>query len=510
MSNTSAKKVVMIIMDGWGIAEPSEFNAIANANTPNVDRLTREYPNTSLRADGEAVGLDEGQFGTSEINHLTIGSGRIIMQDLPKINRAIQEESFYTNPTLLALAEQATAQKSRLQLIGILSDGGVHSNINHLFAIFESLNRLNFAQPIYLHLFSDGRDVPPQSAERYFKLLDDKIAAYAQLNIIVATLQGRHLLDRDREWAVTEKAFQTIAHAVGNQVTEAQDAINLEYNQKVNDEYFGQYVFDKQGVLKANDAVFIFHYRTDRQYQLTKRIFDEAITGLLVGSFVKSSEEFDKLLVAYPRDGLDHTLAEVISKEGKTQLHVTETEKYPHLTFFLNGERESEFSGEDWAMFESNRLVKPKYSFEPSMRNFDITKKIVESINNGTYDFIIANLSSADMVGHTGNYHAALVSAESVDFCIGLIYQAVKDKLDDYVVLITADHGNSEIMWDYKNNQPHTQHTLSKVPFIVVTNLKATLSRREGLENVAPTILQLMQIPKPPQMTGESLLNFGE
>lgn len=508
MSKNLNKKVLMVIMDGWGLSEPAEFNAIANANTPNIDKLTREYPNTSLRADGEAVGLEEGQFGTSEINHLTIGAGRIIYQDLPKINRAIKDGSFFINHVFIDLAENAIKNHSKMHLIGILSDGGVHSNINHLFAIFEALNRMEFKQQIVLHLFSDGRDVAPQSVEKYLQMLDDQIAKFGSLNITIATLQGRYLLDRDRDWAITEKAFQLIANAEGNLLTEPQAAINLEYNQNGKDEYFGQYVFTKDGVLAQNDSVFFFHYRTDRQYQLTKRILDAKIPGLLMGSFIKSSEEFKDLLVAFPRDGVQNTLAEVISANGKSQLHVTETEKYPHLTYFLNGEREIEFSGEEWAMFESNRMVKPRYSFEPSMRNFDITKKIIDSVESNKYDFIIANLSSADMVGHTGNYHAAVVSAESVDYCIGLIYEAIKDKLDEYTLIITADHGNSEIMWDYENNQPHTQHTLSKVPFILVSDLKAKLSRAEGLENVAPTVLQLMGISAPAEMTGESLLQL--
>lgn len=508
MSKKLNKKVLMVIMDGWGLAEPSDFNAIANANTPNIDKLIREYPDTSLRADGEAVGLNEGQFGTSEINHLTIGAGRVIYQDLPKINRSIKDGSFFVNHVFIDLAENAIKNQSKMHLIGILSDGGVHSNINHLFAIFEALNRMEFKRQIVLHLFSDGRDVAPQSVEKYLRLLDDQIAKFGSLNIYIATLQGRHLLDRDRDWEVTEKAFQLIAHAKGNPLTEPQAAVNLEYNQNGKDEYFGQYVFHQEGVLAENDSVFFFHYRTDRQYQLTKRILDAKIPGLLMGSFVKSSEEFDKLLVAFPREGVQNTLAEVLSAAGKKQLHVTETEKYAHLTYFLNGERETEFAGEEWSMFESNRMVKPRYSFEPSMRNFDITRKIIESVENDRFDFIIANLSSADMVGHTGNYHAAVVSAESVDYCIGLIYESVKDKLEDYTLIVTADHGNSEIMWDYENQQPHTQHTLSKVPFILVTDLKAKLSRAEGLENVAPTILELMGIPAPKEMTGESLLQF--
>jgi 2,3-bisphosphoglycerate-independent phosphoglycerate mutase len=505
MSN-SAKKVVLVIMDGWGLAPADKFNAIANANTPNIDKLIRDYPNTSLKSDGEAVGLEEGQFGTSEINHLTIGSGRIVMQDLPKINHHIKQGSFYSNPALHNVVEHVQTNNSRLHILGILSDGGVHSRIDHLFAIFEMLNRAELWQPVYLHLFSDGRDVAPRSVEKYLAQLEEKIAEYPKLNIQIATLQGRYFLDRDRDWNITEKAYQLMASAQGNSVSDPQAAINLEYNQSNQDEYFGQYVFQPGGVFKPNDGIIMFHYRTDRQYQIVKRILDADITNLKVASFVKASEEFTNLEVAFPREKIDNTLAEVLSQHQKTQLHITETEKYPHLTYFLNGEREVEFAGEEWQMFESNRLIKPRYSFEPSMRNFDIARRLIQAIEEERHDFIIVNFSSPDMVGHTGNYNAAVVSAESVDFCMGLVYEAIKDKLDRYALIITADHGNSEIMWDYENNQPHTQHTLSKVPFILVSDQDIKLARREGLENVAPTVLDLMDLPKPSVMTGESLL----
>jgi 2,3-bisphosphoglycerate-independent phosphoglycerate mutase len=500
------KKVVFIIMDGWGIAKPDKFNAIDNALTPNIDRLVRTYPNTLLRSDGETVGLEAGQFGTSEINHLTIGSGRVIEQDLTKINRSIKTGEFFRNEALLAAILHAESRKSNLHLLGIISDGGVHSHINHLFAIFKLLNTRKFAGKVFLHLFSDGRDTPPKSVTGYLKQLDEQISRYPQLKIILATLQGRMFLDRDRDWPKTETAFDLIARNKGNKMSDWQAVVNFEYNKDNRDEFFSQYLLCEGSEIKANDSVIFFHFRTDRQYQLTQRILNEKLKNLSFCSFVKSSEEFAGLHIAFPRENVSHTLSEVISAAGLKQLHITETEKYPHLTYFFNGEREHEYPGETWKLLESNRFVKPRYDFEPSMRNFDTSKEIIAAINSAAYDFIVTNLASPDMVGHTGNYEAAVVSAEAVDFCIGEIYKAIEAKLDDYVMIVTADHGNSDIMWDYKNNQPHTQHTLSKVPFIVISNLEHKLHRRDSLQDIAPTILELLGLTPPTEMRGESLL----
>lgn len=499
------KKVVMIIMDGWGLAPDDKYNAIANAKTPNFDKLVREYPNTRLKSDGLAVGLPEGQFGTSEVNHLTIGAGRVILQDLPKINSAIKSEEFYSNPAILKTFHHTIENKSKLNLIGIISDGGVHTTIDHLFAFFETAKRINYKNQINLHLFTDGRDVAPKSAEKYFKLLDEQIQKYKDLKINIATIQGRYFLDRDRDWAKTEKAFDLIFKGKGGKFNSWQSVLNFAYNANKTDEYLDQYLLDEKGLIKKNDGVIFFHYRTDRLYQIIKRLTQEDISNLSITTMISVSEEFN-VNIAFPRLKVDNVLAEVISKSGLKQLHTTETEKYAHLTFFLNGEKEKEMPNEHWKLIESNRFIKPYYNFEPSMRNFDITKEVLNGIESNEYDFIIANLSSPDMVGHTGNYEAAVISAESVDYCIGKLYEAVKNKLDDFALIITADHGNSDIMWDYKNNQPHTQHTTSPVPFILVTESSYKLQRRETLSDIAPTVLDLMGLQKPVEMTGESLI----
>lgn len=499
------KKVVLVIMDGWGLAPDDKYNAIANAKTPNFDKLVREYPNTRLKSDGLAVGLPEGQFGTSEVNHLTIGAGRVILQDLPRINDSIKKEEFYTNPAIVKTIKHTIQNESNLNLIGILSDGGVHTTIEHLFAFFEAAKRMDYKQQINLHLFTDGRDVAPKSAQKYLEMLENKISEYKELKIRIATIQGRYFLDRDRDWNKTEKAFELIYKGKGGNFSNWQAVLNFEYNLNKTDEYFDQYLLDKTALLKKDDGVIFFHYRTDRLYQIVKRLVQEEIPNLSITTMISVSEEFDVNL-AFPRLKVDNVLAEVISKAGLKQLHTTETEKYAHLTFFLNGEKEKEMPNEDWKLIESNRFIKPYYNFEPSMRNFDITKEILKGIESNEYDFIIANLSSPDMVGHTGNYEAAVISAESVDYCLGKLYEALKDKLDDYALLITADHGNSDIMWDYENNQPHTQHTTSPVPFILVTENSYKLHRRETLSDIAPTVLDLMDLPKPAEMTGESLI----
>ncbi|MCS7317384.1 MAG: 2,3-bisphosphoglycerate-independent phosphoglycerate mutase [Candidatus Dojkabacteria bacterium] len=501
------KKVVLTIIDGWGIGKKSKFNAIYNAKTTNYDRLIREFPNTTLFAHGEFVGLPKNQFGTSEVNHLTIGSGRIIYQDLPKINNAIKSGEFYNNSVLWYILNRSINQFSNVHLIGILSDGGVHSHIDHLFALLHFFDKNNFPNLICLHLFTDGRDVAPQSAELYFEKLEMEIKNLKNIKVIISTVQGRSFLDRDRDWARTEKAFNLMYKGDGFTVSNWKKALNLAYATGItSDEQIGQYLLDKNGLIKENDFLLFFHFRTDRMYQIIKHAFNLNLNNVEIACFCQpSSEEFSRLHVLFPRTKITETLSELLAAHNYRQIHIAETEKYPHVTYFFNGECESPFEYEDWKTFESNRFIKPMYDLEPSMRNFDIAKCIVESIRQN-YDFIVANFASPDMVGHTGNYNAAVVSAESVDFCLGYIFNELTNYLDKYVWIITADHGNSEVMWDRKNNQPHTQHTLSKVPFIFVSNEKARIKKNKSLQDIAPTILQIYNIPKSNYMTGENIL----
>lgn len=496
------KKVILLILDGWGLGPKDKFNAIDNAKTPNFDRLIREYPNNRLRSDGPYVGLPDGQFGTSEINHQVIGAGRIIPQDLPRINNEIESGHFFTNEVLVEACRRCVENNSALHLAGVLSDGKVHSAMNHIRSLIK-LAKQERVPRVFIHAFTDGRDTPPKSTEKYLSEIERELSQLPYGRI--STLQGRFYLDRDRDWKKTNKAVDLMVEGKGVKMNDWQAAVNFEYNQNNTDEFMDQYLIDKDGIIKPNDSLIFFHYRTDRMYQIVKGVLDKEIKNLSVTTFIEISEDF-KTNIAFPRMLITNTLAQTIADAGKTQFHLTETEKYTHLTFFFNGGREKEFNKEEWKRLQSNRQVKPFYNFEPSMKNFDITDEILEKIKENKTDFMVVNFASPDMVGHTGNYEAAVISAESVDFCLGKIYETLKDKLDEYALIITADHGNSDEMWDYESNQPHTQHTTNPVPLILVSNLKKKLKRRESLEDIAPTILDLMEIEKPEVMTGTSLI----
>lgn len=496
------KKVICLILDGWGYGKPDKFNAIDNAKKPNFKHLVEKYPNITLKVDGLAVGLPEGQFGTSEINHQIMGSGRIFFQDLPKINKAIEDGTFFTNESLVNACEYTVKNSSRLHIFGILSDGGIHTDINHLIALLKLAKEQNVKET-FLHIFTDGRDCPPRSAEKYFKILDSLKKDY---DFKIATIQGRFFLDRDRDWAKTETAVNLMVEGKGNKMETWEDVLNFTYNQNIDDEFIKQYILEEDGIIKENDSVVFYHYRTDRAYQITKEILKRNIKNMLFTTFIENSEEFTTCNVAFPRDKINQTLAQTLSENGKIQYHLSETEKFTHLTSFFNGGKEKPFENEEWELIESDRFVKPHYNFEPSMQCFNLTKKILNKIEENKTDFILINFPNADMVGHSGNYNAAVISVEALDYCLGKIYEIIKDKLDEYAMIITADHGNADQMWDYENDQPHTQHTLNPVPFVLVTDLDCHLDKKESLQDVAPTILYLMGISKPNIMTGENLI----
>lgn len=499
------KKIILLILDGWGEAPPDRFNAIKNANTPTMDRLKEQYPWMLLKADGESVGLMQGQMGTSEVNHLAIGTGRIIWQDLPKLNKMIRDKSFHSNEAITNVINHVKNNNSRLHITGIISDGGVHSHIEHLFALLEACKQQELTQKVYIHVFTDGRDTPPKSAVKYLDQLNAKIA---ELGIgSIASLQGRVFLDRDRDWAKTEKAFQLIYDLKGEKAENWQKALSESYQKTDNDQYHEQYYFDDEAKLRENDGFVMLNFRTDRIYQILKRVIDANIPNLNITSFINPSADFN-INTVITRAKVNNTLAQVLYNNGKTQLHCSETEKFAHVTYFFNAEREHEFEGEKWLLHESNKFVKPDYNLEPTMRAFTLTDEITNNIENNTYDFQIINFPNADMVGHTGSYEAALISAEAVDHCLEKIVSRIEQNLDQYALIVTADHGNSDEMWDYKNNQPHTQHTLNPVPFILVSDIKCKLEATKDalLSNIAPTILELMGIEKPAEMEGESLI----
>ncbi len=498
------KKVVLVIMDGWGIGPKDKYNAIDNANTPNIDMISQEFAYKTLKTDGENVGLSPGQFGTSEVNHRVIGTGRIILEALPKINKMIESGELEKNKQVLELVEHVNQNDTNLHLVGIVSDGGVHAHINHLFGILEILKNLNFKQNVYIHVFSDGRDVPPKSVQKYLDSLESKIRDTGIGKI--ATLQGRVYLDRDRDWEKTDRCFKTLQGVEGEFIQDWREAIDSEYKRGVdNDQYIERFIFEKNAGVSDGDGVWMFNFRSDRLHQIMKRILEEKIENLNLTGFINPSDSFvcNKILEKYE---IKNSLAEVISDSGKTQYHVTETEKYVHLTYFLNGQREVEFPGESWEHITSNRFVKPYYNFEPSMRNFDTTACVIEKIKENKTDFIVINMANTDMVGHTGNYEAAVIAAESTDYWIGRLYEVLKDKLDEYVLIVTADHGNSDEMWDYDSKQPHTQHTLNPVPFVLLTNGVDSLGGNESLTSIAPTVLSLMGLQIPSEMQGASFV----
>lgn len=496
------KKVVLLILDGWGLGPKDKFNAVDNAKKPNFDKLVRDYPNISLRSDGKFVGLPDGQYGTSEINHQVIGAGRVFLQDLPKIDKSIEDKSFFGNKALIKSFEHVIKNNSKLHLVGIVSDGKVHSSVNHILALLDMAKEQKIDE-VYVHAFTDGRDTPPRSAQWYLEVVDKKLEEFKIGKI--ATIQGRFWLDRDRDWDKTEVALDLLTKGKGGNFNDWSSVINQNYNQNITDEFIGQYLIDENGLIGNNDSVIFFHYRTDRLYQIVHKIIESKLENLSVTTFIEVSESL-KTEVAFPRPVINQTLAETIAQSGKSQLHITETEKFNHLTYFLNGGRETEFEKEEWIRLQSNRMIKPFYNLEPNMQAFKITQEVISRIDKDNNDLIIVNFANTDMVGHTGNYEAAVVACESVDFCIGEIYEKIKEKLSDYALIVTADHGNSDEMWDYKNNQPHTQHTTNPVPFILVSDINCRLARRESLEDIAPTVLELMGIEKPKVMTGESLV----
>lgn len=500
------KKVILLILDGWGESKPDRYNAILNANTPNIDFLRKNYPLMFLKAEGESVGLMEGQMGTSEVNHLAIGTGRIIWQDLPKLNKMIEDQTFFENESILKLIKHVKTNNSSLHITGIVSDGGVHSHINHLFALLEACKREQLSQNIYIHVFTDGRDTPPKSAIKYLTLLENKIKEIGIGEI--ATLQGRFYLDRDKDWARTENAFQLIRSGKGIKINSWKEALDQSYKIVQDDQYHKQYVINENAKLSENDGFIMFNFRTDRSVQLLKRVIDEKINNINITCFLSPSAEFE-INSIIKRDKVINTLAEVLSKNRKTQFHCSETEKFAHVTYFFNAEREKEYEGETWLLHESNKFVKPDYNLEPTMRAFKLHDEIIKNIEENKYDFQLINFPNADMVGHTGSYEAAVIAAESVDHCVGKIFNKLKDNLESYAMIVTADHGNSDEMWDYKNNQPHTQHTLNPVPFILISDLNCRLEGPDSLSCISPTILDLMGIEKPIEMEGTSLIKFN-
>lgn len=509
----SKKPLMLMILDGWGLNPERRFNAILNANTPNYDKLMKQYPNTKLEASGLAVGLPEGQMGNSEVGHLNLGAGRIVYQDFTRISKDIENGKFYNNPTLVWAVKNAINQNKALHLMGLLSDGGVHSHIDHLKALLKLANEKGLNR-VYLHAFLDGRDVPPANAVEYINEIEDYMNEIGVGKI--ATISGRYYaMDRDKRWERTQKAYDAMVFGEGVQAETAVQALRESYERKKTDEFvLPTVITHKNGspIAKVNngDSVIFFNFRPDRARQLTHAFCDEEFNeferknGYFPISYVcmtEYDETIEKAKIAYGPEILKNILSDVLSKAGLKQLRIAETEKYAHVTFFFNGGVEESYPGEDRILIPSPKVA--TYDLKPQMSAYEVAYEVVEKIKEDLYDVIILNFANPDMVGHTGIFKAAVKAAEAVDECVGKVVKALREK--GGTLLLTADHGNAEQMLDYETEEPFTAHTCNPVPLILVNNKPYKLKPGK-LADIAPTMLELLGIEKPEEMTGESLL----
>ena len=496
----------LIIMDGFGIEGPSAGNAVVNTPKPNLDKIFADCPGCRLSASGLDVGLPDGQMGNSEVGHTNIGAGRVVFQDLPHISRDIDSGAFFENPAYLEAMENCREWGSSLHLMGLLSDGGVHSHITHLYALLKMAKEQGI-EKVYVHCFLDGRDVPPTSGKHFVESLQAKIQ---QLGVgKIATVMGRYYaMDRDKRWDRVQKAYDAIVCGEGPFAEDAAQAVQDSYDAGVTDEFMVPVVCAKNAQIQDNDSVIFFNFRPDRAREITRCLVDEDFTdvnrktGFIHVDFVCTTEydaTMPNVSVAYPRQKLDNIFGEYISKLGLTQLRIAETEKYAHVTFFFNGGVEQVFPGEDRCLINSPKVA--TYDLQPEMSAFEVTEEAVKRILSGTYDVIILNFANCDMVGHTGVYEAACKAVATVDECVGKVVEATS-KMGG-VTLITADHGNAERMID-TDGSPFTAHTTNLVPFYIVG---ANVKLRDGrLCDIAPTMLDLMGLEKPAEMDGRTLI----
>lgn len=502
--------LVLVILDGWGEEEGVEGNAIALARTPNWDRFRNLWPNTRLTASGEAVGLPEGQMGNSEVGHLNLGAGRVVYQDLTRISHAIRDGSFIDNPVLVANIEAARDRGGALHLMGLLSDGGVHSHISHLFALLELAGKLG-QREVYVHAFLDGRDVPPANAREYIDALEDKLGTLGYG--AVATVMGRYYaMDRDRRWERTARAYKAMAFGVGLLEPSAREALAAGYDREETDEFLQPTVIIRDwrpvGLVSERDTLVFFNFRPDRARQITRAFTDPEFVGFDRGPappfplFVCLTE-YDRTIdapVAFGPGEIRNTLGNVFSRHGLRQLRLAETEKYAHVTFFFNGGVEPPDPGEDRILVSSPQVA--TYDLKPEMSAGEVTDTFLANMEK--YDVVIMNFANPDMVGHTGSLAAARQAVETVDQCLGRIVEAVLAR--DGTVLICGDHGNAERMLA-ADGSPFTAHTANQVPLVAIGGRVVSRSLRPGrLADVAPTILELLELPQPEEMTGKSLL----
>lgn len=510
------KPVVLCILDGWGINPQRENNAVALAKTPVTDRLLAEFPHSQLDGSGESVGLPDRQMGNSEVGHTNLGAGRIVYQELTRISKEIRTGEFFRNPVLL---EAVRAGKQRaLHLHGLVSDGGVHSHIEHLKALVH-LAKQEGVKRLYIHAYLDGRDTPPTSARGYIADLQD----YLQVEELgeIASIVGRYYaMDRDKRWERIALAFKALVFGEGVAFEHPVAAVEAAYAAGETDEFIKPRVLRRgvaaPGCILPVDSVICFNFRPDRAREISLALADPQFTAFDRGAWKKpllytTMTRYDAKFpfpVAYPPQSLAHIFPELLAERGMRQFRIAETEKYAHVTYFFNGGREIEYPGEERVLIPSPKNV-ATYDEKPEMSAYEVTDELVKRIRSGTYDFILVNYANHDMVGHTGNLQAAIAAAEAVDRCLGRVFDAVQEQ--GGVIIVTADHGNSELMVDPETHQPHTAHTTNLVHFILAGDCVREYKLRDGvLADVAPTILDLLGLPKPPEMTGESLIVHSE
>lgn len=498
-----------MILDGFGMNEKEEGNAVKLANIPNIRRVMKEYPNTILHTSGLDVGLPEGQMGNSEVGHTNIGAGRIVYQELTRITKSIEDGDFFSISEFVEAIDNCKKNNSKLHIMGLLSDGGVHSHQRHLFALLELAKRRDF-EDVYVHCFLDGRDTPPASAEGYLAELENKMKEKGVGKI--ATVIGRfYAMDRDKRWERVEKAYNALVKGEGDKFNSVSAAIENSYQKEIFDEFVKPTVIcnNEQPIatISENDSVIFFNFRPDRAREITRAIVDEEFDGFARDyfktyfvTFTNYDDTIKNVSIAFKKAEIKNTFGEIVSRNGLKQLRIAETEKYAHVTFFFNGGEERQYEGEDRILIPSPKVE--TYDLKPEMSAFEVTDKVVEAIHSRKYDSIILNFANPDMVGHTGNIEAAIKALEALDGCVQRVVEAIEE--EQGILLITADHGNAEQMVDYKTGELHTAHTTNPVPLVIVGK---DVKIKEGrLADLAPTMLDLMGIEKPEDMTGESLI----
>jgi 2,3-bisphosphoglycerate-independent phosphoglycerate mutase len=495
---------VLIIMDGYGLARPDEGNAVALAGTPVLDRLTKEFAHTELAASGLDVGLPAGQMGNSEVGHTNIGGGRVVFQDLPRISRAIEDGSFFRNEAYGRAMDACLKNGTSLHLCGLLSDGGVHSHIEHLFALLRMAKERGL-EKVYVHCFLDGRDVSPTSGKDFVASLQDYCRELGVGRI--ATVMGRYYaMDRDRRWDRVQLAYDAMVYGEGEQNSDPVEAVAHSYRNGITDEFVEPVVCDGEGTISDNDSVIFFNFRPDRAREITRAIVDPEFDGFQREFFPTTyicNTEYDagmpNVTVAWPRIRVENGLGEYLSDLGLTQLRIAETEKYAHVTFFFNGGVEKQYPGEDRVLVASPKVA--TYDLQPEMSAVEVCDKCVERIRSGAYDLVVLNFANCDMVGHTGVLDAAIRAVETVDACVGRVVDATLEM--GGIAMVTADHGNAEQMRQ-SDGSPMTAHTTNPVPFILCG--AGTELRPGRLADIAPTILDVMGLECPPEMDGKTLI----